>query len=142
MFGLKANQRTKASRGSNEKEMLSEDGLWVCVHIQQCCLCWVEGDGCVSSRRSLTPWGPQGTPLHPFCPLSLSWENCAFSIWGKRPTHRETWPVWGTPHPKTNYKHWQMAAWCTPLVLSRYNVYMHKSFSLHVFLQITVRINC
>ncbi len=110
------NQRTKASWRSKEKEMLlSEYRLCaqVCV-----CMCshstvlFVLGGGrwaCVLQKEFDALRSPRNPSL-PFCPLSLSWQNCAFSIWGKRPSHRETWPVWGTPHPKTNYKHWQMAA--------------------------------
>lgn len=137
------NQRTKASWGSKETEMLSEDGLG-----EQVCAFTLGSFVCIG-RRAMGVCLPEGVwrpevPREPFSPSvpSLFPERIVLFLSEERDLPIEKHGLCEehlTQRLTTNTGKWQRS---TPLVLSRYNAYMRKSFSSHVFLEINGRINC
>lgn len=146
MFGLKANQSIKKQKpvgGVKKKRCYLK-----MVYARECVCVFTFSSFVCIGRRAMGVCPPEGVwrPEVPKEPFSLSVpshfpERIVLFLSEERDLPIEKHGLCGehlTQRLTTNTGKWQRS---TPLVLSRYNAYMHKSFPSHVFLEINIRIN-
>ncbi len=152
IFGLKAIQSIKEQKpvgGVKKKRCCYPNIVYahkcVCVCV---CVCshstvlFVLGGGrwaCILQKEFDALRSPRNPSL-PFCPSHFP-DRIVLFLSEERDLPIEKHGLCGehlTQRLTTNTGKWQRS---TPLVLSRYNAYMHKSFPSHVFLEINIRMN-